>query len=67
MVLKTLDTMGPTHGGGIAQRIQQVSRDALHLNQGTLSIRPFCGCSNADGWERNGGYRTTIGGLATIR
>ena len=36
MVLKTLDTLGEMHGYGIAQRIQQVSNDVLHLNQGTL-------------------------------
>ncbi len=36
MVLKTLDALGPMHGYGIAQRIQQISQDALHLNQGTL-------------------------------
>jgi transcriptional regulator len=36
MVLKTLDTLGPMHGYGIAQRIQQVSDDLLRLNQGTL-------------------------------
>jgi PadR family transcriptional regulator PadR len=36
IVLKTLDTMGPQHGYGIAQRIQQVSEDLLKLNQGTL-------------------------------
>jgi transcriptional regulator len=36
MVLKTLDTLGATHGYGIAQRIQQVSKDVLSLNQGTL-------------------------------
>lgn len=36
LVLKTLDTMGPTHGYGIARRIQQVSEDVLQLNQGTL-------------------------------
>jgi PadR family transcriptional regulator PadR len=36
IVLKTLDTLGPLHGYGIAQRIQQVSEDLLHLNQGTL-------------------------------
>jgi len=36
IVLKTLDTMGPLHGYGIAQRIQQVSLDLLQLNQGTL-------------------------------
>src|SRR5438270_5192925 len=36
IVLKTLDAMGPQHGYGIAQRIQQVSEDLLKLNQGTL-------------------------------
>ncbi len=36
MVLKTLDTLGAMHGYGIAQRIQQVSKDVLSLNQGTL-------------------------------
>jgi transcriptional regulator len=36
LVLKTLDTMGPMHGWGIARRIEQVSEDALSVNQGTL-------------------------------
>jgi PadR family transcriptional regulator, regulatory protein PadR len=36
LVLKTLDTMGPIHGFGIALRIQQVSNDVLQLNQGSL-------------------------------
>jgi transcriptional regulator len=36
MVLKILEAMGPLHGYGIAQRIQQVSKDLLKLNQGTL-------------------------------
>jgi len=36
LVLNTLETMGSMHGYGIAQRIQQVSEDVLHLNQGTL-------------------------------
>ena len=36
LVLKTLDSMGPMHGFGIAARIQQVSEDLLRLNQGTL-------------------------------
>src|ERR1700679_1387326 len=36
LVLKTLDSMGPVHGFGIALRIQQVSRDLLQINQGTL-------------------------------
>ena len=36
LVLKTLDSMGPMHGFGLALRIQQVSEDLLQLNQGTL-------------------------------
>src|SRR5215469_4220035 len=36
LVLKTLDTLGPVHGFGIAQRIRQVSDDLLCLNQGML-------------------------------
>jgi PadR family transcriptional regulator PadR len=36
MVLKTLEAMGPLHGYGIARRIEQVSDDALSLNQGTI-------------------------------
>ena len=36
MVLKTLETMGPLHGYGIARRIELVSRDLLQMNQGTL-------------------------------
>jgi transcriptional regulator len=36
MVLKTLETMGPQHGYGIARRIEQVSGDSLRLNQGTI-------------------------------
>lgn len=36
MVLRTLETMGPQHGFGLAKRIQQVSEGMLDLNQGTL-------------------------------
>jgi PadR family transcriptional regulator PadR len=36
MVLRTLETMGPQHGFGLAKRIQQISGGALDLNQGTL-------------------------------
>ena len=36
LVLKTLEAMGPMHGWGIARRIEQVSEDALYVNQGTL-------------------------------
>ena len=36
MVLKTLQTMGPQHGYGIARRIEQTSGDRLSVNYGTL-------------------------------
>ena len=36
MVLKTLDAMGPLHGYGIARRIEQMSDQALQINQGTI-------------------------------
>ena len=38
LVLKTLDTMGPMHGFGIARRIEQISEDALQVNQGTIYL-----------------------------
>jgi transcriptional regulator len=36
MVLRTLSTLGPLHGYGIARRIEQVSGDQVILNQGTI-------------------------------
>lgn len=36
MVLKTLETLGPLHGYGIARRIEQTSGERIALNQGTL-------------------------------
>jgi len=36
MILKTLETMGATHGYGIARRIEQVAEGSLALNQGTI-------------------------------
>ena len=36
IVLRTLETTGPQHAYAIATRLQQVSGDLLHLNQGTL-------------------------------
>ena len=36
MILKTLETMGPLHGYGIARRIEQTSGNALSLNYGTV-------------------------------
>lgn len=36
MILQTLATLGPLHGYGLARRLEQVSADALSLNQGTV-------------------------------
>src|SRR5580704_5272174 len=36
MVLKTLASMGSLHGYGIARRIEQISEEALLINQGTI-------------------------------
>jgi PadR family transcriptional regulator, regulatory protein PadR len=36
MVLKTLETMGPQHGYGIARRIEQISGGRLELNYGSV-------------------------------
>ena len=36
MILKTLESLGPQHGYGIARRIEQTSGDLLSLNYGTL-------------------------------
>jgi transcriptional regulator len=36
MVLKTLETMGPLHGYGIARRIEETSDNLLAVNYGTL-------------------------------
>jgi PadR family transcriptional regulator PadR len=36
MVMKTLASMGPLHGYGIARRIEQISEEALQINQGTI-------------------------------
>ena len=36
MILKTLETMGPLHGYGVARRIEQTSGDRLSVNYGTI-------------------------------
>ena len=50
LILKTLETMGPQHGYGIARRIEQVSGDTLRLNQGT--IYPALVKLEQQGWIR---------------
>jgi PadR family transcriptional regulator, regulatory protein PadR len=36
LILQTLHALGPLHGFGIARRLEQVSRDVLRLNEGTV-------------------------------
>lgn len=36
LVLRTLDSMGPLHGYGIARRIEQLGQEGLLLNEGTV-------------------------------
>ena len=38
MVLTTLEAMGPMHGYGIARRLEQLSEEALLVNQGTIYL-----------------------------
>jgi PadR family transcriptional regulator, regulatory protein PadR len=47
LILKTLG-LGPMHGWGISQRIQQVSEDVLRVNQG--SLYPALHRLEASGW-----------------
>jgi PadR family transcriptional regulator, regulatory protein PadR len=55
-MIRTLATMGPQHAYGIANRLQQVSEDALNLNQGT--IYPALVRIEQHGWTR-GAWRKT--------
>ncbi len=56
MILHTLTTMGPQHAYGIANRLLQVSEDALNLNQGT--IYPALVRLERHGWARGSWDRT---------
>lgn len=50
LILKTL-ALAPLHGWGISQRIQQLSRDVLQVNQG--SLYPALYRLEAKGWIRS--------------
>jgi PadR family transcriptional regulator PadR len=56
MILRTLATMGPQHAYGIANRLLQISDDALNLNQGT--IYPALVRLEQRGWTRGYWERT---------
>ena len=36
LILRTLETIGPMHGFGLARRIEQISESIVHLNQGSI-------------------------------
>jgi transcriptional regulator len=59
MILRTLASMGPQHAYGIASRLQQVSEDALNLNQGT--IYPALVRIEQRGWTRASWHKTENG------
>ena len=59
MILRTLAAMGPQHAYGIANRLQQVSEDALNLNQGT--IYPALVRIEQRGWTRGSWGKTENG------
>jgi PadR family transcriptional regulator PadR len=59
MILRTLATMGPQHAYGIANRLQQISNDALNLNQGT--IYPALVRIEQRGWTRCSWDKTESG------
>jgi PadR family transcriptional regulator, regulatory protein PadR len=56
MILRTLATMGPQHAYGIANRLQQISEEALNLNQGT--IYPALVRIEQRGWSRSSWGKT---------
>ena len=51
MILRTLATMGPQHAYSIANRLLQISENALNLNQGT--IYPALVRLEQYGWTRS--------------
>ena len=59
MILRTPASMGPQHVDAIANRLQQVSDDALNLNQGT--IYPALVRVEQRGWTRGSWGKTENG------
>ena len=36
LILRTLETLGPSHGFGLARRIETIAQDLVSLNQGSI-------------------------------
>ena len=65
LILRTLALRPPMHGWGIAQRIRQVSKEVLQVNQGALY--PALHRLERQGWIRaNGENRRTIAAPSSI-
>ena len=62
MILRTLATRGLQHAYGIANSLEQVSDDALNLNQGT--IYPALVRIEQRGWTRGSWCKTENGRAA---
>ena len=67
LLILTVAALGPVHGCAIAQRLQQVSRDVVHVPQGSL----YRGLLAADWKETETGreakfYRLTRKGRAQL-
>ena len=66
MILKTLQALGSQHGFGIARRIEQISEQALKLNEGTVYTALLRLQQQA--WIRSsGGSQTTAAGRGFIQ
>jgi len=65
LVLKAL-SLGPMHGYGVGQRIQQLAEDMLRIEEGTLYPHSTESSRRA-GSNRSGVYQKTIDVHASIR
>ena len=59
LILKTLETLGPMHGFGLARRIEQISERLVTLNQGSvypalLRLQQKAWISTKEGTSENG-------------
>ena len=64
MILKTLESMGPQHGYGMARRIEQTSGDQLSVNYGTLYPALLKLEPRGDTSQQSGAYQRAIGARA---
>jgi len=65
MVLQTLAVMGPMHGYGLAPRIEQISEEALRVNQGTIYLCFVRWCNRAGSAPNGDSPKTTAARSST--